>query len=195
MEVSEHIFMRIGLDFDGVISDCGDLKCKAAKVLFGVDIPAAHFKKEHVVEGGLLTAAQYRSLQDRIYGTHEYGQMMAPVPGVHEGIASLRDAGHIVQVITSRDGVMLDVARAWAEREGLTLQFTGVGHGVSKAAAARGCDFYVDDDLDKLAPLVGVVPHRALFSWGYNSHLDPTGIADRVASWEELIAMIRSIAS
>ena len=41
--------MKIGLDFDGVISDCGKLKSDSAKKLYGVDIPSAKFKKEIVV--------------------------------------------------------------------------------------------------------------------------------------------------
>jgi hypothetical protein len=185
--------MRIGLDFDGVISDCGDLKCKAAKRLFGVDIPPERFKKELVVGEGILTYDQYRHLQQVIYGTHEYGELMEPVPGVLEGIARLRGDGHEVRVITSRDGETLEVARAWADRRGLAIDFTGVGHGASKADAAAGLDFYVDDDIDKLEPLVGVVPHRALFSWGYNSHVDAEGVAVRVASWQELTDMVTSL--
>ncbi len=182
--------MRIGLDFDGVISDCGALKCAAAKSLYGVDIPAARFKKELVVGEGLLTMAQYRDLQRIIYGTWDVGLTLRPVDGVLEAIPRLRDRGHAVRVITSREGVQLEIARAWAEKHGLSLDFTGVGYGASKASAAEGLDLYVDDDLDKLEPLVGVVPRRFLFSWGYNSHVDAAGIAERVGSWEELLRRV-----
>lgn len=185
--------MRIGLDFDGVISDCGDLKCKAAKRLFGVDIPIERFKKELVVGEGILTYEQYRNLQDVIYGTREYGMLMEAVPGVLEGVARLRGDGHEVRVITSRDGEMLVIAREWAERKGLAIDFTGVGHGKSKADAATGLDLYVDDDFDKLEPLVGVVPHRVLFSWGYNRHVDVRDVASRVASWEELVGKVAAL--
>lgn len=185
--------MRIGLDFDGVISDCGDLKCKAAKRMYGVDIPSSRFKKELVVGGGILTYEQYRQLQDTIYGTREYGMLMEPVTGVIEGIGRLRQDGHELRVITSRDGEMLDVAREWATRRGLSIEFTGVGHGASKAGAAEGLDLYVDDDLDKLEPLVGIVPHRVLFSWGYNAHIDVRNVASRVASWEELVGKVTAL--
>lgn len=187
--------MRIGLDFDGVISDCGDLKCKAAKRMYGVDIPSARFKKELVVGTGILTYEQYRQLQDTIYGTREYGMLMEPVTGVIEGIGRLRGDGHDVRVITSRDGEMLQVAKEWAERKGLSLDITGVGHGASKAGAAAGLDLYVDDDFDKLEPLVGVVPHRVLFSWGYNEHVDAGDVAVRVSSWEELVGKVTSLVS
>lgn len=184
--------MRIGLDFDGVISDCGALKCAAAKKLYGVDIPAIWFKKELVVGSGMLTMQQYRDLQQAIYGTWDLGLALEPVDGVLDAIPKLRGDGHEIKVITSRDGVQLDIARAWAMKYGLPLDFTGVGYGASKASAAEGLDLYVDDDLDKLEPLVGIVPRRLLFSWGYNSHLDATGVAERVSSWREILDVVTS---
>lgn len=184
--------LHIGLDFDGVISDCGRLKSEVARKLYGVDIPSSEFKKELVVGRGLLTMEQYRNLQHVIYGTHEHGLTAEPVQGVLEGLTRLFAAGHRVRIITSRDGEELAIAQAWTALRRLTLDFTGVGYGKSKAAAATGCDIYVDDDLDKLAPLVGIVPNLYLFSWGYNRHIDETGVAKRVASWEELHREITS---
>lgn len=178
--------MRIGLDFDGVLSDCGRLKELAAQEMFGVVIPRERFKKELVVGAGILSMEQYLHLQDVIYGTREYGLRMEPVPGMIENLNRLLAAGHEAQVISSRSGPTLAVAQEWLERQGLRLQSTGVGLGVSKAEAASGLDAFVDDDLDKLEPLVGVVPHRFLFSWGYNDHVDIGATAARVASWREL---------
>lgn len=180
------LHMRIGLDFDGVLSDCGALKSECALELFGVRIPAERFKKEIVLGEGLLSAEQYRDLQERIYGTRELGLRMAPVPGVLDVLPRIMADGHEVTIITSRSGDMLAIATEWCAAHGLTPEFRGVGYGVSKAGEARGLHVYVDDDLDKIAPLVGVVPHRFLFSWGYNAHEEPEGIAERVASWHEL---------
>jgi len=187
--------MRIGLDFDGVISDCGTLKCEAALRLYGLSIPMERFKKELVVGGGLLTMEQYLALQDDIYGKWEIAQHAKPVPGVLEAVPELLRRGHEVRIITSRSGVTLEVARNWAKLHGLTLDITGVGHGVSKAEAAAGLDVFVDDDLDKLEPLVGVVPHRFLFSWPYNGHIDEGATAKRVASWAELMERVAIAAS
>ena len=63
--------MNLGLDFDGVITDCGQLKSASAKKLFGVNIPATMFKKELLLDRGLLTDLQYRELQSSVYGTRE----------------------------------------------------------------------------------------------------------------------------
>ncbi len=189
--------MRIGLDFDGVISDCGTLKSVAAKTMFGVDIPPSEFKKELVVNRGLLTMPQYRELQNAVYGTWEYGKQMQPVPGVTEAISFLRAGGHALRVLTSRDGEMLRIAREWTIDRGIALDpldFQGIGHGKSKADAAVGLDIFIDDDLDKLKLLVGVVPHLFLFSWGYNDRVNEGNVARRVASWREFIERISEIA-
>ena len=183
--------MKIGLDFDGVISNCGKLKSDGAKNLYGVDIPSAKFKKEIVVGEGLLTAEQYRELQKVIYGTREMGFLMEPVDGALDYLPCLLANGHTILVITSRGEVQLEIAKEWCIRQGLQLDFVGVGYGNSKAGAAAGLDLYVDDDLDKLEPLVSVVPHLLLFSWGYNIHIKVDSVAKRVASWGELYHTIQ----
>jgi len=185
--------MKIGLDFDGVVSDCGLLKSEAAKKIYGIDIPPGRFKKEIVIGDGHLTAEQYRELQKTIYGNREVGLLMKPVPGAHEYISRLIMNRHQVSIVTSRDVVELEIAKEWSIQEGFALEFVGVGYGKSKADAAKGMDIYIDDDLDKLEPLVGVVPHLFMFSWGYNEHLDATGVAQRVSSWEEFYRAVCSI--
>lgn len=185
--------MKIGLDFDGVISDCGKLKSDGSKKLYGVDIPPAKFKKEIVVGEKYLTMEQYRELQKTIYGTREIGFLMEPVDGVLHFLPRIIADGHTVLVVTSRGEVELEIAKEWSTRQGLQLDFIGVGYGNSKANAANGLDFYVDDDLEKLESLVGVVPHRFLFSWGYNAHVEIGDVAKRIASWEELYNTIQTL--
>lgn len=190
--------MRIALDFDGVLSDCGTLKMEQAKRLYGVDIPAERFKKELIVkelagDEGVLTMQEYRALQDLIYGDPEVGMSMQPVSGMLEYLPRLLNEEHEVRIVTSRAGHMLEIARAWAEKHALDLEFTGVGHGKSKAPATEGFDLFVDDDLDKIEPLIETVPHRYLFNWGYNAHVDEGDVAIRVESWEELYLHVQEI--
>jgi len=177
--------MKIGLDFDGVISDCSRLKSDGAEQLYGLKIPPEKFKKELVVDTGILTLEQYRYLQKQIYGNREIGLKMLPVSGVLEFVPRLRRDGHDLIIVTSRGELESKVAQEWMKLKGLDLPLVWVGGGVSKVEACRGLDVYIDDDLDKLEPLVGVVPHRYLFSWGYNRHIEvPQAIAKRVESWE-----------
>lgn len=68
--------MRIGLDFDGVITNCGQLKSNTAYDLYGLTIPPEKFKREFVINEGYLSLEQYRHLQQIIYGTLEIGLLM-----------------------------------------------------------------------------------------------------------------------
>jgi len=190
--------MRIALDFDGVLADCCSLKSRHAKEMFDVNISPECFKKELVVkeiagDKAELTLKQYRELQEVIYGTREVGLTIEPVPNMQGHLSKLLDEGHYLHVVTSRVGIQLEIAEEWAREKGIEIGFTGVGYGVSKAKATKGFDLYIDDDLDKLEPLVEIVPHRYLFSWGYNEHMDETDIAVRVGSWEDFYHHVRMV--
>ena len=185
--------MKIGLDFDGVISNCGKLKSDGAKRLYGVDIPPAKFKKEIVVGEGYLSLEQYRDLQKIIYETREIGFQMEAVNGVIHYLPKLIADGHIIRILTSRDAMSTEIAKEWSTRQGFQLDFISVGYGNTKVEAATGLDVYVDDDLDKILPLVGIVPHRFLFSWGYNIYVDVGSVAVRVESWKNLYNSILSL--
>lgn len=188
--------MKIGLDFDGVIADCGRLKSEAALKLYGVEISPDNFKKELVIEDGLLTLIQYRDIQQQIYGTRELGLLLTPVSGAFDYLPQLTK-DHQVQIVTSRGEAEVAIAQEWLSKHvsGLEIDFVSVGYGNSKADALKGFKVFVDDDLDKLEPLVGVVPHRFLFSWGYNRHISEGNVAQRVESWAELYQRVSSIAN
>ena len=185
--------MKIGLDFDGVISNCAKLKSEYAKRLYGVHIPGSQFKKDFVIANGWLTEEQYQEITKAVYYTREVGTLMEPVGGALSCVSKLVKEGHAVLVITSRRDTELEIAKEWATRQGLALEFVGVGTRNNKAHAATGLDVYVDDDLPKLEPLVGVVPNLFLFSWGYNQRFNETGIAVRVFTWKELYRRIDSL--
>ena len=177
--------MRIGLDFDGVISDCGQLKSEGTKLLYGIEIPPEKFKKELLVNTGILTAQQYKAVQMQVYGNREIGLKMLPVDGVLEFLPRLQREGYDLMIVTSRGKSESEIAREWMRLKGLEVHLVGVGGGVNKADACKGLDAYIDDDLDKLEPLVDSVPYRYLFSWGYNQHIQvPESVAKRIESWQ-----------
>lgn len=180
--------MNIGLGFNGVITDCSNLKSFAAMNLYGVIIPPKDFKKEIVIASGILTEKQYCEIQRFIYETKEWGLSMEMVDGeIPVYLNHFDREGHKLVVVTSRDGTALDVAKEWSRRQGIDHYFEFVETGdQSKVEALRGFDLYVDDDLDKLEPLVGIVPQLLLFSRGCNNHGLNEGFAKRVSSWEEL---------
>ncbi len=186
--------MKIGLDFDGVISDCGKLKADIAKRAYGANIPAAQFKKDIVLANRWLTPDQYDEISRAVYFTREVGLRLAAVDGVFSCLPRLMEDGHSVLVITSRMEIDLEIAKEWSKKQGLSVELVGVGYRNSKARTALGLDVYVDDDLHKLEPLVGVVPHLFLFSWQYNERFNEGGVAVRVSSWEELYQRIGVLA-
>ena len=186
--------MKIGLDFDGVISDCGRLKSDGARQLYGVEVPSERFKKELVVGNGILSLEQYRNLQKQIYDNRDIGLTMLPVEGVLEFVPKLQQEGYDLIVVTSREESGSEIAREWMKLQGLNLYLVGVGGSISKVDACRGLDLYIDDDLDKLEPLVECVPHRYLSSWGYNEHIEvPQKVAKRVESWNNFYQEIKKL--
>lgn len=156
--------------------------------LYGVIIPPKDFKKEIVVASGILTEKQYCEIQRFIYETKEWGLSMEMVDGgIPVYLNHFDREGHKLFVVTSRGGTVLEVAKEWSRRQGIDHYFEFVGAGdQSNVEALRGFDLYVDDDLDKLEPLVGIVPQLFLFSRGCNNHSPNEGVMKRVFSWEEL---------
>jgi hypothetical protein len=184
--------VRIALDFDGVVVNTHKIKSETAKQIFGIDLPPERFKSEFVI-GNYLTVREYRELT-RLVSTNEIGLQVELIEDALRFISLLQDEGHELGVITSRDGEFLDTAIAITEKHGLSLPFSGVGYGISKAEALAGYDAFLDDDLDKLMDAEGVVRYRFLFSQGYNLHHKlPPGIV-RVYSWADFYCRIMRLA-
>lgn len=183
--------MKIGLDFDGVLSDCGKLKCEAAKRLYGLDIPPEQMKKELLIESGQMTYEQYRWMQSLVYGTREVGLTMDPVPGMLDFLPKLLRSNDI-KIITSRGEPQAAIAKEWCQKLNLDIEFVPVGYGISKKAAAEGLDVYIDDDLEKVVPMIGQVPNLFLFSWGYNEHTNHEKVT-RIKNWEEFFNKVTSL--
>jgi len=186
--------MNIGLDFDGVFTDVAKLKVAGIKELYNIAVPERHVHKYTLINKNLLTGEQYRELNKFIY-TSDFGKKLIPVEGIKEYIDRLINHGHNLKIVTSRGGDALEIAKEWLKEMDLPLEIIGVGPGKSKAPIVEEnkFDVFVDDDLYKLEPLCGIVPHRFLFSWGYNRHIDESSFVKRVSSWKALYSEIVSL--
>jgi len=185
--------LKIGIDFDGVIANARKLKSKTANLLFGIDIPSSQFTRKMVVGAGLLSAEQYLEIQKKIYLDREIGLSIEPIEGALKYISRLLDEKYSVEVITARHGISLDIGREWAKRHSLMVKFTGIGYGNEKDSATIGMDVFVDDKIERLIPLVKIVPNLFLLHEG---NLDTTShslTAAHVTSWRELYYKIRNI--
>lgn len=185
---------RIGLDFDGVIANCVQLKIEIARTMFGVSIPPEDFKKEIVTGKGLLTLDQYRSVQHEVYGNPDTALRAEVVPGAKEHILNLQ-ADHDIHIVTSRTGHFADIAREWLCHHEIDLPITEVPYENTKQEGASGSAVFVDDDINKLRELIGHVPHLFLFDWPYNRSDVPRDGIERVLGWDNLAAAISRVVS
>ncbi|MCX6703255.1 MAG: hypothetical protein NTV02_01010 [Candidatus Zambryskibacteria bacterium] len=183
--------MKIGLDFDGVIADSLAAKVTAAREMFAVSIPPDLCERKLIMQHQLLTEEQYDEVNRRVFS----GRGVA-IEEIHQAclyIQILQAHRYNIRVVTSRSNSdrTLACALEWLRVKNQTLKVSGVGYKKSKVDACRGLDVFVDDDLEKLVPLVGTVNHLLLFSSPTNrDHEMPSGI-HRVDNWWELYNYIR----
>ena len=178
--------LKIGLDFDGVIENCGELKTRGAKELFGIEIPIEFMNRSDAIKRGYLTQEQLKQLYVTVYGTREFGLSMKLVNCARSYIADLKSSGHEILVVTNRVDSHLEVAKEWSRQQRLDLDFVGIPDGTSKATALEGFDVFVEDDFNKLKLCYGIARHLFLFSWPYNEKENVQGIARRVYDWQYL---------
>lgn len=179
--------LRIGLDFDGVFSDCETLKDDVARDIH--DRPYTTLKD-----------ADKRTVRNAAYGDRDYALKMEPIEDAFKYVTQLHEKGYDITIITSRDGDMLNIAQEWFadQREQQPydvpdLPFNGVGYHNEKrdACLEADVDVFVDDDLHKLEPLVDDVQHRFHFVGRY-AETDPD-VAEPVEHWAELYDKIQQL--
>lgn len=182
---------KIGLDFDGVIADTANIKYETAKIMYGVDIPLRKFKEPVVISEGILSHEQYRKLMNTVCGTMEVGMKMDEMDGAIDCLRRFFKGGHRMSVITSREDNEIDVARAWLKKRGIEIPFISSGYGGDKTKYTQGMDVYIDDDVNKLMPLVGQVEHLFLYTREYNIDVEIKDPIIRVGSWQEFEQRLR----
>ena len=180
--------LNIGLDFDGVYVNTHVVKVDVAKEKFGVVVSPENFRRDFIVKNGILALDEYVLVgREAMNGSH-------PIPLVADSslyLEILMREKHSIRFITSRTEELLETAKAILRENRFDLLIQGTGYGLSKVTACEGLDLYVDDDLEKLLPLVGKVRHLLLFSWPWNAHeKEPKGI-ERISSWWEIYNYIR----
>lgn len=184
--------MNIGLDFDGVITNVGKLKSVVAKKLFNKELPERDFDMDYAISNSILTNEEYEMIKKFSYFEKDALAFTQPVDGSIEVINKLLKEGHRLKVVTAREGGALENAKNWLLSKDLSIPIVGVGFGNNKKKEVSGLDVFVDDLLIQLYYLADIVPHRFLFSWGYNEKYDEKEYAIRVNSWSELYDRINS---
>lgn len=174
--------MKIGLDFDGVIADSELMKQRLAKELYGVDIPLHLLNRQGVVASGKLTEEEYDDLQDQAYGTRKYSLQILPIEGMKPVLIELQK-NHELVIVTSRDERKSAIAQEWLTNQGLTITIRSVGRKNEKTSFCKDVDVFIDNDLYKLEPLIGVVKHLYHFNPYSEEQILPPGIIN-VPDWK-----------
>lgn len=182
--------MEIGVNFDNTFVELGPLKSRVALWILKKDIPPEKFRRDIIIQEGLMTENEYYQLKLNIYGDKEFGMGMELVDSVLYYLSRLMTDGHTISIVTLRHGIELEIAKEWCFARGIEFDLIGVEPEQAKADVAEGFDAFVDDDINELNSLVGIVPNRFLFSWGYNLDVETSGVATRVKSWEDLYRQI-----
>jgi uncharacterized HAD superfamily protein len=183
--------MKIGLDFDGVITDSDKLKAELAFELFGKKIKPEQANKKYLFSNNVLTKEEYTKVQQYAYINDKFHNRLEEIPGAIAGLRSLLEK-HEIKIITSRDGEALRLAKEWLKARDIECEMSGMGYGVSKHSAMTGEDVFVDDDLPKLEQLKGVVGRLILFnSRGIFAEESAEDIlVERVSSWDDLLKVL-----
>lgn len=182
--------MKIGLDFDGVFVDSHGLKSQLLKEIFGADVPVEACRRIIQEHCGRKAFKQYRTVQRLVYETKQYHQRLEPQPGALRRIQQLKERGHTLIILSSRSPQAAALARQWLAAKDVSLPFYATGRrDSSKAVLARELqlDAFVDDDLIKLAQLIGIVERLSLFRQPHNAHINDAGPKiEIVRSWAEI---------
>ena len=162
--------MKIGIDFDGVVADNVGLKIDYIRENFGIILTSSECKREIAVARGVPND-EYTKMLELIYNDPEVSLKAKEIPGALEKIRMLQAEHNYIEITTSRYDQGRENIQRWLEiRNAADIPVTNTSN-KSKKEFCRGCDIFVDDDLDKLEDLVGVVPHLFLFDMPYNQHV------------------------
>jgi hypothetical protein len=175
--------MKICLNFGGVIANPYGIMADVSKEKFGAGISIEQFRRKTVVENNLLTWEQYQKVKREVM--HEL-TAIPPVPGALLYLPLLLE-NHSVCVVTNQVEEA-EFVRKWFAMHGLRDCVVFNTNHTSEAEIFKGLNVYVDDNLEKLLPLMGLVPNLLFFS-GQSSEEEPECIT-RLFSWPELYVHI-----
>jgi uncharacterized HAD superfamily protein len=179
--------LNIGIDFGGVIADEGKYRVKAAKKMYDIDVPLSECMKHKIISKDYLSYEQYQALKKWIYESEEtYCFLLQPIAGAIKCLKVLSELGHSCKILTNRHGKTFKFTKKWIQNHSINIDLLS-SNGGSKNAIARqeNFDVFIDDDIEKLLELVGIVPHLYLMSWPYNQDQQLLDEVKPVSSWKK----------
>lgn len=154
--------VRIGVDFDGVIANTGELQKYVARELFGKNIsPSCHYSTS--VKEGNLTKDEARIVFNETYQNQKYISSLKEQPNAKKTLRALIDSGVHLEIITSREEKEFDFAQKWLKQNGIYVPVKSVVN-ENKTKACNGLDIYVEDIPYQIGSLKEIVPRIVLFN-------------------------------
>lgn len=182
--------MKLGIDFDGVITDPTELKRSWILQNLGIDIAPGKTNQKDCKP--VIGEKAYKAMIADTYAGKLFLQNRIR-PEAISVIASLRSHGHLAYVITSRLNHEADCARQLISMHGVPHDGFYNTEEAPKDAICRdlGIELFVDDTQSKLTELAGVPGIRLVFFNVFGEETAP-GLAS-VSSWEEVEKLIFSM--
>jgi len=155
--------VKIGVDFDGVVANTGELQKYVARELFGKNIsPSCHCSTS--VREGYLSHEEAREVFDETYQNLKYLPNLKEQPNAKKTLMNLVNLGFPLEIITSREEKEFDFAQKWLEQNGIYVPIKSTSNEKYKTRACKGLDIYVEDIPDQINSLKKVVPRIVLFN-------------------------------
>ena len=183
--------LRIGVDFDGVVANTGELQKYLAKELFGKQIPPTCRFKNAVYPKG-LTPKEYKIVSDEAYGNLKYLQHLQEQTNAQKILTSLIKKGFPIEIVTARESNEFDFAQKWLKQNRIYAPLKSTFNGEDKSFACRDLGIYIEDMPYQASALKEIVPRILLFDTYDNQKFNLTseermqikGI-ERISDWSQ----------
>lgn len=180
--------MKIGLDFDGVISDYPKIKRGLYLELFNMELDDVQLYSSEKI----LSDENYQKYLFAYFDEELSRKYMGFALDAKKYIKMLIKDGHHLKVVTARTKDNYLIAKNLLNKHGIFIDVEYTTYG-PKDPYLQGFDVYLDDNFKHLIEVEKVVKHKFLFNDPRNAADDVTGIAKRVNSWKEFYNICKNL--
>ena len=196
--------MRIGIDFDDVVTDSVNLIVKLHNQHYGTDFRKDQMTHYTVEKSWGGSKEEWRAKLDEFFSAKNLVHL-DPMAGSLAGIKALKDMGHELYIVTGRGSAKDDVA---ATEQWLIAHFPNVFKGVhyanhiaadqltvtrrekSEICKENKIELLIDDNPRIAAECATAGIRVFLFDQPWNQGEFPAGV-ERVHSWDEIVEKLR----
>ncbi len=182
--------MRLGIDFDGTVTDAPGMQRAYAAKRWGVELSEQQVMRAGAVP--ILGEERYNAMGDALWGP-----LTAVTPPQEDALRILGRlvVDHEVDIITARHGNQAAFARRWLAVRGIGVRVVNTSSQPKIEACARlGIELLLDDDIIRhTEALLAVGTQPVLFEHAHHEGIPrPEGLRS-VAGWVEFASLIEAL--